>query len=176
MTNLIPPPAKTIQRTPVLTVIALGANLGDAAQTVTQAIANLAQLPQTKLLKASGLHHSKAINDFPSVESALNPSPDYVNAVALVETRLNAHALLAQLQAQETAAGRERPYRHAPRTLDLDIIFYGSATIDSPTLTVPHSRWAQREFVTVPLRGLVQALEKTVTLPLFDKFQRSPQP
>lgn len=144
-------------RNPVQAVIALGANLGDAAQTVTQAMANLAQLPQTKLLKASGLHRSKAINDFPSEESAQNPSPDYVNAVALVETRLNAYALLAALQAQENAADRERPYRHAPRTLDLDIIFYGSARIASPTLTVPHPRWAQREFVTGPMRELTLA-------------------
>ena len=165
-----------MQREPVVAFIALGANLGDAAQTVTQAMANLALLPQTKLLKASGLHHSKAINDFPNVESAQHPSPDYLNAVALIETRLNAYELLAALQAQEDGAGRERPYRHAPRTLDLDIIFYGSASIASPTLTVPHPRWAQRDFVTIPLRELVQALEKTVTLPLFDKFQRSPQP
>ena len=143
-----------MQRDPVLAVIALGANLGDAALTVTHAIAGLAHLPQTKLLKASNLHRSKAINDFPSEQSAQTPSPDYVNAVSLIETRLNAYELLAALQAQERAAGRERPYRHAPRTLDLDIIFYGSATIDSPTLTVPHPRWAQREFVTGPMREL----------------------
>jgi 2-amino-4-hydroxy-6-hydroxymethyldihydropteridine diphosphokinase len=141
-------------RDPVLTVVALGANLGDAAQAVTQAIANLDHLPHTRLVKASGLHHSRAINDFPSEESGRHPSPDYVNAVALIETRLNAMALLAALQAQEAAAGRERPYRHAPRTLDLDIIFYGSARIDSPTLTIPHPRWAQREFVTGPLQEL----------------------
>lgn len=143
-----------MQHTPVFAVIALGANLGDAALTVTQAMAGLAQLPQTHLLRASSLHHSKAINDFPSEQSARHPSPDYVNAVALIETRLNAHALLAALQAQEAAAGRERPWRHAPRTLDLDIIFYGSARIASPTLTVPHPRWAQRDFVTGPLREL----------------------
>lgn len=141
-------------RTPVLAVIALGANLGDAAQTVALAEADLALLPHTKLLKASGLHRSKAINDFPSEQSAQNPSPDYVNAVALIETRLNAYALLAALQAQESAAGRERPWRHAPRTLDLDIVFYGSARIDSPALTVPHPRWAHREFVTEPMREL----------------------
>jgi 2-amino-4-hydroxy-6-hydroxymethyldihydropteridine diphosphokinase len=142
------------ERDPVQAVIAIGANLGDATQTVTQAMADLALLPHTKLLKASNLHHSKAINDFPSEQSAQNPSPDYVNAVALIDTHLNAYALLTALQAQENAAGRERPWRHAPRTLDLDIIFYGSARIDSPTLTVPHPRWAQREFVTIPLLEL----------------------
>jgi 2-amino-4-hydroxy-6-hydroxymethyldihydropteridine diphosphokinase len=141
-------------REPVFAVIALGANLGEPAQTVQQAIAQLNKLPLTHLVQASSLHRTKAVNDFPSAESARHPSPDYINAVALIETRLNAYALLAALQAQEQAAGRERPYRHAPRTLDLDIIFYGSACIASATLTVPHPRWQERSFVTEPLREL----------------------
>jgi 2-amino-4-hydroxy-6-hydroxymethyldihydropteridine diphosphokinase len=138
----------------VQAVIAIGANLGEPRQTVQEAITKLGELPQTRLVQASSLHQTKAINDFPSAQSAQEISPDYINAVALIETRLNAYELLAALQAQEAAAGRERPYRHAPRTLDLDIIFYGSARIDSPKLTVPHPRWAEREFVTLPLREL----------------------
>jgi 2-amino-4-hydroxy-6-hydroxymethyldihydropteridine diphosphokinase len=141
-------------REPVLAVIALGANLGNPAQTVQEAIAQLNELPQTRLIQASSLHPTQAINDFPSAQSAQESSPNYINAVALIETRLNAYELLAALQAQENAAGRVRPYRHAPRTLDLDIIFYGSARIDSPLLTVPHPRWRERSFVTRPLSEL----------------------
>jgi 2-amino-4-hydroxy-6-hydroxymethyldihydropteridine diphosphokinase len=71
--------------------------------------------------------------------------------VAELATHLSAPDLLLQLQALEQAAGRERPYRHAPRTLDLDLLLYGDAQIDSPALTVPHPRMNERAFVLVPL-------------------------
>ena len=77
--------------------------------------------------------------------------PDFINAVARLETRLTAPDLLAQLQALELAAGRERPYRNAPRTLDLDLLLYGDARIDSPQLTLPHPRLHERAFVLRPL-------------------------
>lgn len=76
--------------------------------------------------------------------------PDYLNAVAQLCTTLVPQALLAQLQAIEQAAGRERPYRNAPRTLDLDIRLYGDRVIDTPTLTVPHPRLHERAFVLYP--------------------------
>jgi len=69
----------------------------------------------------------------------------------VLETSLTAPELLAQLQRLELAAGRERPWHHAPRTLDLDLLLYGDARIDSPSLIVPHPRWTQRAFVLVPL-------------------------
>ena len=77
--------------------------------------------------------------------------PDYINSVVRFDTTLTAPALLNALQDLEAAAGRERPYRHAPRTLDLDLLFYGSARIDSPKLIVPHPRWSERAFVLRPL-------------------------
>jgi 2-amino-4-hydroxy-6-hydroxymethyldihydropteridine diphosphokinase len=77
--------------------------------------------------------------------------PDFFNAVAEVATSLDAHALLAALHGLEQAAGRERPYLNAPRTLDLDLLLYGDALIDTPSLTVPHPRMAQRAFVLRPL-------------------------
>ena len=77
--------------------------------------------------------------------------PDYINAVAAIATALTAPELLRLLQHLEQVAGRERPYRNAPRTLDLDILLYGSACIDSPSLTVPHPRMAERAFVLMPL-------------------------
>ena len=80
--------------------------------------------------------------------------PAYLHAVAQVQTTLAPHALLAQLQAIEQAAGRERPYRNAPRTLDLDILRYGDQVLNTPTLTLPHPRLHERAFALCPLAEL----------------------
>ena len=80
--------------------------------------------------------------------------PDFINAVVRLQTPLTAPALLELLQDLEQQAGRERPYPNAPRTLDLDLIFYGDACILSPRLTVPHPRWRERAFVLHPLLDL----------------------
>jgi 2-amino-4-hydroxy-6-hydroxymethyldihydropteridine diphosphokinase len=77
--------------------------------------------------------------------------PDYLNAVALLHTSLEPEALLKLLQALEQQAGRERPYRNAPRTLDLDLLLYGQRVLNSPTLTLPHPRMHLRRFVLEPL-------------------------
>ena len=127
---------------PVTAYVALGANLGDARATVNAAIEALGRLPQTRLLRASSLYRTA-----PWEASG----PDFINAVAAVETALGAHELLRALQALELQAGRERPYRNAPRTLDLDLLLYGTAIVDSPELVVPHPRMAERAFVLVPL-------------------------
>ena len=132
-------------RASVIAFVGLGANLGDARQAVQQALIDLARLPHSELLAASRLYRSAPVDA---------AGPDYVNAVAELRTSLSAPALLAALQALEHAAGRQRPYRHAPRTLDLDLLLYGSARIDSPALTVPHPRMAQRAFVLRPLAEL----------------------
>lgn len=129
-------------REPVTAYVGLGANLGDAAAALRQAIADLAALPQTTLLAQSSLYRTAPFEA---------QGPDFCNAVAAVATRLPAPELLRQLQRLELAAGRERPWRHAPRTLDLDLLLYGDARIDSPALTVPHPRQSQRAFVLVPL-------------------------
>ena len=81
--------------------------------------------------------------------------PDYLNAVAEIATTLTPDALLQALQSIEQAAGRERPYRNAPRTLDLDILWFGDQVIHTPSLTVPHPRMAERAFVLRPLADLV---------------------
>ena len=141
-------------REPVTACIGLGANLGEPVRTLQQALAALAGLPHTRLVRSSRFYRSAPVDA---------GGPDFINAVAVVETRLDAMELLAALQSIESAAGRERPYRHAPRMLDLDLLLYGSAHIASPTLTVPHPRLRERAFVLLPLAevmpGAVDARE-----------------
>ena len=132
-------------RAAVTAFVGLGANLGDARQAVQQALIDLAHLPHSELLAASRLYRSAPV---------AAAGPDYVNAVAELRTSLSAPALLDALQALEHAAGRQRPYPNAPRTLDLDLLLYGEARIDSARLTVPHPRWCQRAFVLRPLAEL----------------------
>jgi 2-amino-4-hydroxy-6-hydroxymethyldihydropteridine diphosphokinase len=136
-------------RAPVVAYVGLGANLGDAQQALHDALAALAHAPGTRVLRSSRVYRSAP------VEAA---GPDFFNAVAEVETLLPAPELLEQLQSIEQAAGRERPYRNAPRTLDLDLLLYGGARIDSARLTVPHPRMRERAFVLLPLRELASAL------------------
>jgi 2-amino-4-hydroxy-6-hydroxymethyldihydropteridine diphosphokinase len=133
----------------VTAYIALGANLGNATMTVQEAIKNLSSIPHTSVVKRSSLYQTAPID---------STGPDYINAVAEVHTLLSAPELLQQLQTQEQSAGRERPYANAPRTLDLDILLYGSARIQSPLLTVPHPRMGQRAFVLHPLSEIAPQL------------------
>ncbi|MEI7515411.1 MAG: 2-amino-4-hydroxy-6-hydroxymethyldihydropteridine diphosphokinase [Betaproteobacteria bacterium] len=142
-------------RDSVVATIGLGANLGDAAATVQVAIASIGALAQTQLLRASSLYRSAPVD---------SSGPDYVNAVVQVRTALSAPALLATLQTIELAAGRERPYRNAPRTLDLDLLLYGDAHISSPALTVPHPRMQQRAFVLLPLAEIAPQLVSAAAL------------
>lgn len=129
--------------------VGLGANLGDAAATVRAAIVSFGGLPQTTLVAASSLYCSTPIDADGS---------DYVNAAAELRTALEPGALLAQLQRLEQRFGRERPYRHAPRTLDLDLLIYGQRRIGGRALTIPHPRLHLRAFVLAPLAELAPAL------------------
>ena len=129
-------------RAPVLAFIALGGNLGDANALVGAAVEQMATLPQTRLVARSGLYRTAPIEA---------SGPDFINAVVAVQTRLNVHQLLMNLQRVEQVFGRERPYPNAPRTLDLDLLLYGTASIQSAPLVVPHPRMTQRAFVLRPL-------------------------
>jgi 2-amino-4-hydroxy-6-hydroxymethyldihydropteridine diphosphokinase len=129
--------------------IGLGANLGDAQTSVVQAVQSIAALPDTVVVAQSSLYRTAP------VESG---GADYVNAVIEITTGLNAGELLAHLQKIENQAGRQRPYRNAPRTLDLDILLYGDATINTPDLVVPHPRMNERAFVLVPLAEIAPQL------------------
>ena len=122
--------------------LALGANLGDAQATIRQAIVAVQNWPHTRLLKASSLYRTAPVDA---------DGPDYINAVVEVQTGLSPLELLHHCQLQEQAAGRQRPYRNAPRTLDMDIVLYADQHVDLPELSVPHPRMWQRAFVLVPL-------------------------
>lgn len=136
-------------REAVSAYIGLGANLGDAQANLRAALQALAGLPEVQVVRCSSFYCSAPVD---------STGPDYVNAVAELRTTLTAPVLLAAMQAIEQALGRQRPYRNAPRTLDLDLLLYGHATIQSPTLIVPHPRMYERAFVLVPLAQLAAEL------------------
>lgn len=124
--------------------IGLGANLGAAQAALAGAVQAMACLPGTRVVQVSSLYRTGA------VDATVADCPDYLNAVARLETALAPQALLQALQALEHAAGRERPFRNAPRTLDLDVIWIDGVQLETPALTVPHPRWHERAFVLQP--------------------------
>lgn len=129
-------------REAVTAYLALGANLGDAQATVRAAIEAIAAMTGCRLRQCSSLYRTTPVDA---------GGPDYINAVVEVDTELTAPALLQGLQALEQKAGRKRPYRNAPRTLDIDILLFGAARMHSPALELPHPRMWTRAFVLVPL-------------------------
>ncbi|MES9845809.1 MAG: 2-amino-4-hydroxy-6-hydroxymethyldihydropteridine diphosphokinase [Candidatus Sedimenticola sp. PURPLELP] len=133
----------------VLAHIGLGSNLENPDQQVRLALEDLETLPRCRLVAHSNLYQS----------TPMGPAdqPDYINAVAAVETGLDAYELLAELQAIESEHGRIRKERWGARTLDLDLLLFGDQVISSETLTVPHPGMPQRGFVLYPLQELVAA-------------------
>ena len=129
-------------REPVTAYVALGANVGDPLAALRGALQAIAALPDTEVLRTSRAYRTAPIE---------SSGPDYLNAVTALRTCLTAQELLDGLQAIELASGRERPYRNAPRTLDLDLLLFGDARIFSERLLVPHPRMFDRAFVLVPL-------------------------
>lgn len=123
--------------------VALGANLNDPVRQIEAAISELGSLAETRLLARSGLYASKP--------AGYVDQPDYVNAVAKLATRLAPSALLTHLLEIERRHGRERTFRNAPRTLDLDILLFDDLQLDEPGLHVPHPRMHERAFVLLPL-------------------------
>jgi 2-amino-4-hydroxy-6-hydroxymethyldihydropteridine diphosphokinase len=129
--------------------IALGSNLGDPESKVRLGFAALAELPQVQLVAASSLYRSAPVGH--------TDQPDFVNAVAQLSTGLAPQALLAALLAVEQRFGRERTFRNAPRTLDLDLLLYDAQTIAEPGLVLPHPRMHERAFVLAPLVEIAPA-------------------
>jgi 2-amino-4-hydroxy-6-hydroxymethyldihydropteridine diphosphokinase len=123
--------------------VGLGANLGEPRTQVEAALRELDEVPQTRVTRRSSLYRTAAVGHA--------DQPDFVNAVAQLETALPAERLLAELQAIEARHGRRRSFPNAPRTLDLDLLLYGDASLEQPGLTLPHPRMHERAFVLVPL-------------------------
>lgn len=130
---------------PVIAFVGLGGNVGAAVTTLRAAIGDLSALPDTQLLRASKLYRTPAWG--------MEDQPDFVNAVAMLETQLAPQALLEHLLAIERIHGRSRDadLRWGPRTLDLDLLLYGDTVIDEPGLHVPHPQLHKRAFALQPL-------------------------
>jgi 2-amino-4-hydroxy-6-hydroxymethyldihydropteridine diphosphokinase len=131
-------------------LIGLGANLGDARQTLLDALAELKSSAGILSMQCSRFYASDPVDA---------QGPVFINAVASVETILAPICLLDLLQSNEQRHGRARPYRNAPRTLDLDLLWYDGIEITTPRLILPHPRMYQRAFVLAPLKELAPMLQ-----------------
>jgi 2-amino-4-hydroxy-6-hydroxymethyldihydropteridine diphosphokinase len=130
--------------------VGIGSNLDGPRSQVLAAFEELEQLPHTRVVKRSSLYRSAPVG--------YAAQPDFVNAVARLETGLAAERLLAELQAIEARHGRRRDFRDAPRTLDLDILLYGELALRTPELEIPHPRMHERAFVLEPLLEIAPEL------------------
>jgi 2-amino-4-hydroxy-6-hydroxymethyldihydropteridine diphosphokinase len=130
--------------------VGIGSNLDGPRSHVLAAFEELGQLPHTRVVKRSSLYRSAPVG--------YAAQPDFVNAVARLETGLAAERLLAELRAIEARHGRRRGFRDAPRTLDLDILLYGELALRTPQLEIPHPRMHERAFVLEPLLEIAPEL------------------
>jgi 2-amino-4-hydroxy-6-hydroxymethyldihydropteridine diphosphokinase len=139
----------------VKTYIGLGSNLGEREAQIRLALDDLARLPASRLVRASSLYDSEPMGD---VEQ-----PNFLNAVAELESELTARQLLWNLLLIERRLGRTRTARWGPRTIDLDLLLYGHLVVDEKDLQVPHPELTRRSFVLVPLVELDPLLIHPVT-------------
>jgi 2-amino-4-hydroxy-6-hydroxymethyldihydropteridine diphosphokinase len=123
--------------------VGIGSNLGEPEQQVRQALVELDRMPHTRVVRQSSLYRSSPIG--------YAPQPEFINAVAQLDTALPAERLLAELQEIEARHGRSRSFANAPRTLDLDVLLFGNSALDAPGLRIPHPRMHERAFVLQPL-------------------------
>lgn len=131
--------------TSTIAYLALGSNLGDPIGQLVKSRAAIGAIPGVQIVRASSLYQSPAWGSD-------KPQPDYINAVISVQTMLSTHELWQETSRVEAMHGRVRDgTRNAARTLDIDLLLYGEAAIDTPDLTVPHPRIFERDFVLMPL-------------------------
>jgi 2-amino-4-hydroxy-6-hydroxymethyldihydropteridine diphosphokinase len=135
--------------------IGLGSNLGERESMIRQALEAMAALPDTELVRASSLYDTEPVGD--------TEQPNFLNAVAELETDLAPRQLLWNLLLIEKRLGRERTRRWGPRTIDLDLLLYGAEIVEEDDLRVPHPELTRRAFVLVPLIELDPLLVHPVT-------------
>ncbi len=151
---------------PTRVAVGIGSNLGDRASHLAFAHARLGSLLED--VRFSSTHETEPVE-------TPGPQPRFFNATAIGWTRLTARALLDALLGLERARGRERPFRGAARTLDLDLLFFGDAVINEPGLIVPHPRVRERRFVLEPLVEIAADLQDPVTgLSMAELLARQP--
>jgi len=135
--------------------VGLGSNLGERESMIRLALEDLSRLPETQLVRASSLYDTEPVGEV--------DQPNFLNAVAQLETGLSARQLMWNLRLIEKRLGRVRTRRWGPRTMDLDLLFYGDEVIEDPDLRVPHPELSARSFVLVPLLELDPLLVHPVT-------------
>jgi 2-amino-4-hydroxy-6-hydroxymethyldihydropteridine diphosphokinase len=135
----------------VTAYVGLGANLGEPRRQLTEAITALSGLPETRLAGHSSFYRTAPVG--------FKDQPEFLNAVAALDTRLAPGALLQGLLGIERRHHRERSFPNAPRTLDLDLLLFGDERIAQPGLTVPHPRMHERAFVLAPLAEIAPGLD-----------------
>ena len=136
--------------------VGIGSNLDDPRRQVLNAFSDLDRLPHTRVVKKSSLYRTAPMGHA--------DQPDFINAVAQLETGLFAERLLAELQAVEARHGRQRSFPNAPRTLDLDVLLFGDLALDSPALKIPHPRMLERAFVLKPLLEISPELKTRISM------------
>jgi 2-amino-4-hydroxy-6-hydroxymethyldihydropteridine diphosphokinase len=134
--------------------VGIGSNLDDPRAHVMRAFDELDRLPHTRVVKKSSLYRSAPVG--------YANQPDFINAVAQLETGLPAERLLAEMQGVEASHGRQRSFPNAPRTLDLDLLLYGDLRLSGASLTIPHPRMHERAFVLKPLLEIAPHLPFSV--------------
>jgi len=130
--------------------VALGSNLCNPVSQVNNALSALAKIPNTNVLQCSSLYQSEPVG--------YDNQPDFINAVAEIETELTPKSLLTALLNIEQIFGRERPFPNAPRMLDLDLLLYDDIVQKTDFLTIPHPRMHLRGFVLLPLAEIASSL------------------
>jgi 2-amino-4-hydroxy-6-hydroxymethyldihydropteridine diphosphokinase len=146
-----PSPTRNSGGAVTIAYVGLGSNLQDPVRQVEAAFEELDRLPRTRVVKRSSLYRTAPVG--------YADQPEFVNAVAQLETGLAAEQLLDELQGLEARHGRERSFPNAPRTLDLDLLLFGDLVLRTERLTVPHPRMRERAFVLEPLREIAPHLE-----------------
>lgn len=130
-------------------VLAFGSNLGNRLKNLKLAMKLVNSLPETKIIKTSYIYETEPME-------TTKKQNFYLNCCAKIETKLNPHTMLSYCLKVETLLGRERPYKNAPRTIDIDLILYENLKIQTENLVVPHPRWQKRAFVIVPMLDIYE--------------------